>query len=33
WLARPLFRSTTRQDVTLLFDTSPLTHLWRGNDG
>lgn len=28
-----LFRSTTMTDVTVLFDTSPLTHFLRGKDG
>ena len=32
-LALLLFRSTTMTDVTVLFDTSPLTHFLRGNDG
>ncbi|MEQ5029914.1 type III secretion system export apparatus subunit SctT [Morganella morganii] len=32
-LALLLFRSTTVTDVTLLFDTSPVTQFLRGNDG
>lgn len=32
-LALLLFRSTTMTDVTVLFDTSPLTHFLRGNNG
>ncbi|HDU8564959.1 TPA: type III secretion system export apparatus subunit SctT [Morganella morganii] len=32
-LALLLFRSTTMTAVTVLFDTSPLTHFLRGNDG
>ncbi len=32
-LALLLFRSTTMMDVTVLFDTSPLTQFLRGNNG
>ncbi|EPF5869640.1 type III secretion system export apparatus subunit SctT [Morganella morganii] len=32
-LALILFRSTTVTDVTVLFDTSPVTHFLRGRDG
>ena len=32
-LALLLFRSTTMADVTVLFDTSPLTQFLRGNNG
>ncbi|MEZ2635759.1 type III secretion system export apparatus subunit SctT [Morganella morganii] len=32
-LALILFRSTTVTDVTVLFDTSPVTHFLRGSDG